>query len=38
MIDRPIWNAAEHQETRCRLELERAADRWHEIENFLFEP
>ena len=37
MIDRPIRNAAEHQERVHRLELERAADRWSDIEALLFE-
>jgi hypothetical protein len=38
MIDASLWQAAEERERAHRLELERAADRWHEIENFLFEP
>ena len=35
MIDAPLWHAAEQRERAHRLELERAADRWPEIEEVL---
>jgi hypothetical protein len=36
MIDQSLWQAAEQRERAHRLELERAADHWPEIESVLF--